>query len=76
MITKPCFFPGFQRVGRQTYFLIKVAPDFENPSDKDKNNSYQVTDPNREIVDKDRTFFCSELVAKTFKVLQIIEDND
>jgi len=30
----------------------------------------------RELIDKDRTFFCSELVAKAFKVLGIIEDND
>ena len=28
------------------------------------------------IIDEDRTFFCSELVAKAFKVLGIIEDDD
>ena len=28
------------------------------------------------LIDKDRTFFCSELVAKAFKCLGIIEDDD
>ena len=28
------------------------------------------------LVDEHRTFFCSELVAKAFKVLGIIEDDD
>ena len=27
------------------------------------------------LFEKDRTFFCSELVAKAFKILGIIEDN-
>jgi len=31
---------------------------------------------NREMIDEDRTFFCSELVAKGFKVLGILEDNN
>lgn len=29
-----------------------------------------------ELIESDRTFFCSELVAKAFKILGIIEDND
>lgn len=31
---------------------------------------------NANIIDDDRDFFCSELVAKAFKVLGILEDND
>jgi len=27
------------------------------------------------FLEKDRTFFCSELLAKTFKILGIIEDD-
>jgi len=34
------------------------------------------TNAKRELIDEDRTFFCSELVAKAFKVLGIIEDDD
>ena len=30
----------------------------------------------RKFIDSDRTFFCSELVAKAFKVCEITEDND
>ena len=29
-----------------------------------------------ELIESDRTFFCSELVAKAFKILGIIEDDD
>ena len=29
-----------------------------------------------ELIDEDRTFFCSELVAKAFKILGIIENDD
>lgn len=29
-----------------------------------------------ELIAEDRTFFCSELVAKAFKILGIIEDDD
>lgn len=28
------------------------------------------------MISEDRTFFCSELIAKAFKCLGIIEDND
>lgn len=28
------------------------------------------------MIDKDRQFFCSELVAKAFKVMEIIEDDN
>ena len=31
---------------------------------------------NNEMIDENRTFFCSELVAKAFKVLGILKDND
>jgi len=34
-----------------------------------------VNDEN-ELIESDRTFFCSELVAKAFKILGIIEDDD
>ena len=34
-----------------------------------RKQTVKVTDANREIVAEDRTFFCSELVAKTFKVI-------
>lgn len=30
----------------------------------------------KRLIAADRTFFCSELVAKAFKILGIIEDND
>ena len=30
----------------------------------------------REIIDEDRTFFCSELIAKAYKVLGIIKDDE
>jgi uncharacterized protein YycO len=30
----------------------------------------------RKYVEADRTFFCSELIAKAYKVLGIIEDDD
>lgn len=28
------------------------------------------------IIAEDRTFFCSELVAKAFKIIKVIEDDD
>jgi hypothetical protein len=34
-----------------------------------------VNDTN-ELIDADRTFFCSELVAKAFKLLGVIEEDD
>ena len=33
-------------------------------------------DNQEKIVDENRTFFCSELVAKSYKVLGVIEDDD
>jgi hypothetical protein len=30
----------------------------------------------RELIDSERTFFCSELVAKAFKTLGILQDNN
>ena len=43
---------------------MKIAPGQKTESGDDK------------IIDDDRTFFCSELVAKAFKVLKIIENDD
>ena len=40
-----------------------------------RKNTIEVTDKNKFIED-DRTFFCSELVAKAFKVLGIMMDDD
>ena len=33
------------------------------------------SETNRTIIDEERTFFCSELMAKAFKVLGIIQDD-
>ena len=43
---------------------MKIAPGREFEGGEDK------------IIDDDRTFFCSELVADAFKVLNIIENDD
>lgn len=43
----------------------KIADDFEDTTPGEKN-----------LIADDRTFFCSELVAKAFKLLYIIEDDE
>lgn len=42
---------------------------------KQKTTIKSTTDEN-ELIDADRTFFCSELVAKAFKLLGIIENDE
>lgn len=39
-------------------------------------NDTDVEEEDKLIIAEDRTFFCSELVAKAFKILKIIEDDD
>ena len=39
-------------------------------------NDADVEEEDKLIIAEDRTFFCSELVAKAFKILKIIEDDD
>ena len=38
-------------------------------------DSARLSTPSRPLVDQDRTFFCSELVAKAFKILKFMDDD-
>ena len=46
------------------------------PSKLFRNTTVYKIDCDRELIDSSRTFFCSELVAKAFKVLGVIEDDE
>ena len=41
---------------------------------KTRKFSSELDSPNRHMVDEDRTFFCSELIAKAYKVTSILKD--
>lgn len=41
-----------------------------------KQKTMKKTSDSNDLLDEDRSFFCSELVAKAFKCLRIIEDDD
>jgi len=41
-----------------------------------KKKTIKMSSKTKELLETDRTFFCSELVAKAFKLLGVIEDDD
>ena len=54
----------------QTLSTLKtVQSNHELDTEESKNNFERV------FVEEDRTFFCSELIAKAYKVLDVIEDD-
>lgn len=73
-----------EAVGRQ--YGITASKFFKRKSIKKSNcdltsNDYPQEEEvkasfERLFIEEDRTFFCSELIAKAFKVLGIIEDDD
>ena len=62
-------------VGRQ-YGISTTRLLFPRKSIKNLKGSQEEFKSDRQYVPEDRKFFCSELVAKAFKVLGIIEDDD
>ena len=55
---------------------IETEPEFENPLMQSMNPGSFSTKLQRElVVEEERKFFCSELIAKAFKVCKIMEDN-
>ena len=40
-----------------------------------RKESLELKDSDRKFIDKDRTFFCSELIAKTFKAIGVFKND-